>query len=98
MAGNVYGNGSKLAGHATTSVPGVEISTGSLGHGLPIACGMALAAQRGGYSFRGFTVLSDGECDGGSGWESALFAPQHRPGHLTVIADHNTLHNVDTSQ
>ena len=89
-----YGNGSKLAGHATTSVPGVEISTGSLGHGLPIACGMALAAKRDGHSFRVFTVLSDGECDEGSVWEAALFAPQHRLDNLTVIVDYNKIQSL----
>jgi transketolase len=55
-----YKNGSRLAGHATTSVPGVEFSTGSLGHGLPVACGMALAAKRDGHSYRVVTILSDG--------------------------------------
>jgi len=89
-----YQNGSKLAGHATTSVPGVDVSTGSLGHGLPIASGMALAAKRDGRSFKVFTVLSDGECDEGSVWEAALFAPHHRLDNLTVIIDYNKIQSL----
>src|SRR6266446_552578 len=90
-----YQDGARLAGHAThVGVPGVEISTGSLGHGLPIACGMALAAKRDGRPFRVFTVLSDGECDEGSVWEAALFAPQHRLDNLTVIVDYNKIQSL----
>lgn len=89
-----YKNGSRLAGHATTSVPGVEFSTGSLGHGLPVACGMALAAKRDGQSYRVFTILSDGECDEGSVWEAALFAGHHRLDHLTVIVDYNKIQSL----
>jgi transketolase len=84
-------DGSRLAGHATASVPGVEVSTGSLGHGLPIACGMALAAKRRGLPWRVFALLSDGECDEGSVWEAALFAPQHHLDNLTVIVDYNKI-------
>jgi transketolase len=82
-------DGSVLAGHATAAVPGVEVSTGSLGHGLPIACGMALAAKRNKLPWRVFALLSDGECDEGSVWEAALFAPQHRLDNLVVIVDYN---------
>jgi transketolase len=89
-----YQNGSRLAGHATTSVPGVEFSTGSLGHGLPVACGMALSAKRDGHTYRIVTVLSDGECDEGSVWEAALFAPQHRLDNLTVIVDYNKIQSL----
>jgi len=84
-------DGSKLTGHATASVPGVEVSTGSLGHGLPIACGMALAGKRKASPGRVFCLLSDGECDEGSVWEAALFAPQHRLDNLVAIVDHNQL-------
>ena len=77
-------DGSPLAGHATAVVPGVEVSTGSLGHGLPIACGMALAAKRNKLPWRAFALLSDGECDEGSVWEAALFAPHHRLDNLSV--------------
>jgi transketolase len=83
-------DGSRLAGHATHhGVPGVEVSTGSLGHGLPLACGMALAAKRGGRRTRVVALLSDGECDEGSTWEAALFAPQHGLDNLTAIVDYN---------
>src|SRR5579872_5190407 len=67
-------DGGRLAGHAThVGVPGVEASTGSLGHGLPIACGMALVGKREKRPYRVFTMLSDGECDEGSTWEAILF-------------------------
>jgi transketolase len=83
-------DGSHLAGHATHhGVPGVEVSTGSLGHGLPLACGMALSAKRTGRPGRVVALLSDGECDEGSTWEAALFAPHHGLDNLTAIVDYN---------
>jgi transketolase len=87
-----YANGTQLAGHVTHhGVPGVELSTGSLGHGLPVGCGMALAARRNGCPARVFVLLSDGECDEGSNWEAALFAPHHHLDNLTVIIDYNKI-------
>ncbi len=86
-----YQDGSPLGGHVTKGVPGVEVSTGSLGHGLPIACGMALAGKRDGQSHRVFALLSDGECDEGSTWEAALFAPHHRLDNLVAIVDYNKI-------
>ena len=83
--------GSRLTGHVTSGVPGVELSSGSLGHGLPVGCGMALAAKRGGLPFRTFVLLSDGELDEGSNWESFLFAPQHALDNLTAIVDYNKI-------
>jgi len=92
-----YQDGARLAGHAThVGVPGVEISTGSLGHGLPIACGMALAGKRDGRAYRVFALLSDGECDEGSNWEAALFAPHHRLDNLIVIVDYNKIQSLGT--
>jgi len=91
-----YLNGTRLAGHATTTVPGVELSTGSLGHGLPVGTGMALAAKRAGESHRVFVLLSDGECDEGSVWEAALFAPQHKLDNLVVIVDYNKIQSLGT--
>src|SRR6266446_3619459 len=92
-----YQDGARLAGHAThVGVPGVEISTGSLGHGLPIACGMALAGKRDGRAYRVFALLSDGECDEGSVWEAALFAPHHRLDNLIVIVDYNKIQSLGT--
>lgn len=88
-----YGDdGTPLAGHILhTGVPGVEVSTGSLGHGLPIACGMALAAKRDCRPYRVFALLSDGECDEGAVWEAALFAPQHRLDNLVALIDYNKI-------
>ncbi len=90
-----YQNGSPLVGHATHSgVPGVEVSTGSLGHGLSIACGMALVANRAKASYRIFAVLSDGECDEGSTWEAALFAGHHHLDNLVAIVDYNKIQSL----
>lgn len=89
-----YQNGSILAGHATTTAPGVEISTGSLGHGLSIGAGMALAAKRDGHAHRVFVLLSDGECDEGSTWEPILFAPQHGLDNLVAIVDFNKIQSL----
>ncbi|MFC1935252.1 transketolase [Chloroflexota bacterium] len=87
-----YQNGSYLVGHAThTGVPGVEVSTGSLGHGLSMACGMALVAKRADASYRVFAMLSDGECDEGSTWEAALFAGHHGLDNLVAIVDYNKI-------
>jgi transketolase len=92
-----YKDGSRLAGHAThIGVPGVEISTGSLGHGLPIACGMALAAKRDRKDHRIFALLSDGECDEGSTWEAVLFAGHHGLDNLTAIIDYNKIQSLGT--
>jgi len=85
-------DGAKLPGHITShGIPGVEVSTGSLGHGLSIGCGMALATKRDGRSYRVFVLLSDGECDEGSTWEAVLFAPQHRLDNLIAIVDYNKI-------
>jgi transketolase len=92
-----YQNGSRLAGHATHSqVPGIEISTGSLGHGLSIATGMALAAKLDGKAYRVFCLLSDGECDEGSTWEPILFAAQHQLNNLIAIVDYNKIQSLGT--
>lgn len=91
-----YLNGSHLAGHIMHSVPGVEASTGSLGHGLPIGCGMALAGKRDRQHYRIFVLLSDGECDEGSTWEAALFAPHHHLDNITAIVDYNKIQSFGT--
>jgi transketolase len=84
-------DGSSLTGHASHHVPGVEASTGSLGHGLPIGCGMALAAKRDGIKSRTFVILSDGELDEGSNWEAILFAAHHKLDRLCAIVDYNKI-------
>lgn len=84
-----------MAGHVTSgSIPGVEISSGALGHGLAIGCGMALTAKRDQSNYRVFVLLSDGECDEGSTWEAALFAPHHRLSNLVVIIDYNKIQSL----
>jgi transketolase len=90
-----YQDGSDLSGHVShLGIPGVEISTGSLGHGLPIAGGMALAAKRAGKSQRVFVLLSDGECDEGSTWEAILFASHHKLDNLVAIVDYNKMQSL----
>ena len=94
---NFYMNGSHLPGHITHSgIPGVEISTGALGHGLSVACGMALAAKRDNKSHRVFTMLSDGECNEGSIWEAIMFAPHHKLDNLITIVDFNKIQSLGT--
>lgn len=90
-----YADGGKLASHATHwQIPGVEASTGSLGHGLALACGMAIAGKQDQRPYRVFALLSDGECDEGSTWEAALFAPFHRLENLVAIIDYNKIQSL----
>jgi len=92
-----YGDaGSKLLGHASHHVPGVELSTGSLGHALPVACGVALAAKRDKKPHRVFVLMSDGELDEGSNWEAILFAPHHKLDNLCVLIDYNKIQSFGT--
>lgn len=93
-----YQNGSRLSGHVSHHLPGVDLSTGSLGHGLCAAAGMALAAKQDGKHHRVFAVLGDGECDEGSVWEAALFANQYRLENLVAIIDHNHMQSLDTCE
>jgi transketolase len=69
--------------------PGVEVATGSLGHGLSLGLGMALAGRIQGRSYRVYAVLSDGECNEGSVWEAAMFAPAQRLDNVAVVVDYN---------
>ena len=93
-----YQNGSRLSGHVSHHLPGADLSTGSLGHGLCAAAGMALAAKQDGKHHRVFAVLGDGECDEGSVWEAALFANQYRLENLVAIIDHNHMQSLDTCE
>lgn len=81
--------GAELGEHPSPSTPGIEAATGSLGHGLPIGIGLALAARIAGHSSRVCVLMSDGECNEGSVWEGALFAPAQRLANLTVMIDYN---------
>ena len=69
--------------------PGVDLATGSLGHGLPVGAGMALSALIQGSDYKVFVVMSDGECNEGSVWEAAMFAPSKKLENLLVIIDYN---------
>lgn len=90
-------DGSKIAGHIVKdSLPGIEVSTGSLGHGFPMANGMALAAKKDGKEHKVIVMISDGECDEGSTWESALFASHWQLDNLTVILDYNKIQSFGT--
>ena len=95
--GEFYQDGTRMAGHVTHGgVPGVEVSTGALGHGLSIACGMAFAGRRDRRQFRVFALLSDGECDEGATWEAALLAAHHRLDTLVAIVDYNKMQSLGT--
>lgn len=88
-------DGSVLSGHIShKGVAGVELSTGSLGHGLGVAVGMAKAARLQRRKHRVFCLLSDGECDEGSNWEAILFAAHHRLNNLTAIVDYNKIQSL----
>ncbi len=82
---------SHFVGHPTRHIPGIEMNTGALGHGLPICIGMALAGKMDSASYRVFTLLGDGELAEGSNWEAAMAAGHYDLDNLTAIIDHNTL-------
>ena len=88
-------DGSLLFGHASHhGVPGVEFSTGSLGHGLSLAVGAAVAGKIDAADYRVFALLSDGECDEGPVWEAALFAAHHHLDNLVAIVDYNKIQSL----
>jgi len=88
-----YGqNGSPLMHHASHKVPGVEWSTGSLGHGLPVGVGKALASDQN----KVRVLVSDGELQEGSNWEAIMFAAHHKLNNLTMIVDYNNLQSITT--
>ncbi len=83
-------DGGKLAEHPPANgLPGVEAATGSLGHGLPIGLGMALAGRIHNQNYRVYALLSDGECNEGSVWEAAMFAAGQNLENVCVIVDYN---------
>lgn len=93
-----YCDNGKLMGHISHHVPGVEFSTGSLGHGLPVAVGMALAAKLQKKSHRVFCLMSDGDMNEGSSWEAIMFAAQHNISNLIGIIDYNRVQALGHSK
>jgi transketolase len=90
--------GSHLVEHPVCrAVPGVEVTSGSLGHGLSLGLGMALAGRIQDRLYRVFVLMSDGECDEGSVWEAALFAPAHALDNVAVVIDYNKWQATDRS-
>lgn len=87
-----------LGGHPEHRIPGVEASTGSLGHGLSIGVGFALNAKLDQRASRVFVVVGDGELGEGSIWEAAMSAAKHKLDNLTLIVDHNKFQSYDSTQ
>jgi transketolase len=86
---NYFLDGSRLRGLCESDIPGCEVTSGSLGHGLPIATGIAYGLKRSGREQHVFCVVGDGELNEGSMWESLLFAAHHELDNLTMIVDAN---------
>jgi transketolase len=95
---NFAGDGSLLAGHPDERIPGVEIASGSLGHGLGVGCGMALSAKKNKESWNTFVVMGDGECQEGSIWEALMFASKHKLDNLIGIIDRNKLGSTEFTE
>ena len=93
---------SRLSGHPSVRVPGVEANTGALGHGLPIAVGVALAAKMAGSDISGtpraYVLTGDGELQEGSNWEAAMIAAQHKLDNLICIVDRNRIQMMDRTE
>ncbi len=93
-----YCDNGKLMGHISHHVPGVEFSTGSLGHGLPVAVGMALNAKLKNASHKVYCLMSDGDMNEGSTWEGIMFAGQHKLDKLVGIVDYNRVQALGHSE
>ncbi len=92
-------DGGKLHGHSTYGyVPGIELSTGSLGHGLPVALGMAIAAKRDKKKQRMFVLLGDGDCQEGSNWEAIMAAGNFGVDNLIAIVDYNKMQGLGNTK
>ena len=88
-------NGSHFSGHVShKGIPGVEISTGSLGQGMPMAMGMAMAAKLNHQAHRVYCIIGDGECDEGAVWESALIANQYKLDNFIITIDFNKFQSL----
>lgn len=95
---NKFGHGGILGTHPENNIAGIETITGSLGHGLGIATGMALGNKLDGKAGKFITLLGDGECYEGSIWEAAMFAGSHKLDNLTAIIDRNTISATDFTE
>jgi len=94
-----YADGSNLSGHVShKGVPGVEVSTGSLGNGISIGVGMAIAAKMDKKKHRVYVICGDGECNEGMVWEAALVSNHYQLENLVVIIDHNKMQSLDTCE
>lgn len=92
-------DGTYLSGHVTSmGVPGVDFSTGSLGHGLPVGAGIAFALKDKESKCKVYIIMGDGECNEGTTWETALIANQHQLNNLIVIIDHNKMQGLNFCQ
>ncbi|MDO5896966.1 transketolase [Agrobacterium sp. Azo12] len=89
-------NGSYFTSHVNHKLAGVELSTGSLGHALGVACGSAIAGKRRSVDYSVFTIVSDGELDEGSNWEAILFASHHGLDNLVLVVDYNKIQSFGT--
>jgi transketolase len=93
-----FQNGSELSGHVShKGNAGVELSTGSLGHGLSVGTGRAFAAKLSEAKHRTFVLMSDGECDEGSNWEAIMFAGHHQLDNLVAVVDYNKLQSLTST-
>ena len=90
--------GSKFIGHPNNKLPGIEMNSGSLGHGLPVAIGMALAQKMNGTDARTYVVMGDGELAEGSVWEGAMSATQYKLDNLCAVVDRNRLQISGTTE
>lgn len=96
---NYYQNGSFLSGHIShKGVPGVEFSTGSLGHGVCVATGIAMAGKLDKKEYNVYAIVGDGECDEGSVWETILFANQYNLDNFTIIIDRNKMQSFGSTE
>lgn len=94
-----YTDASVYSGHVSSKgVPGVEFSTGSLGHGVCVACGMALAGKKQNKNFHVYAIVGDGECEEGCVWETAIFANHYKLSNFTVIVDNNKMQAMGTCE
>ncbi len=90
--------GSPYIGHPNNKLPGIEMNSGSLGHGLPVCVGMALAGKRSGKSYRVYTIMGDGELAEGSVWEGAMAAGHYQLDNLCAVVDRNKLQISGTTE